>query len=335
MQKGISKYNNLVIETRPYPRNEKNSKKQYVIKTDGTLNYITKLPTNLGSNPEWSPDGQWIVFSKEHYAQGAYQSFQSDIYIMRADGSQLKVISSQVNSFAPSWSPDGKWVVYSYSVQYAWGSENTNRGLIITNVECLLRKEACTPSSFTLISTNNSTINPASWRTDTGTSDWHPSESKIAFVGETSEEGIKHIYTINTNGQNSPVDLTPSYEGSMHFPNWSPDGKKILSDCGEYINNHSYEHICVMNGDGSNLAKIELPAKTEDIHDIKWSPDGHKIVFVINIKNRSFIYSLLFCNMQCDWTRALFIVNTNGSDLTRIKIDDNEFLNWIAWYPKN
>ena len=37
---------------------------------------------NYSQNPNWSPDGQWIVFDSDRREKGSF-----DVYKMRADGS--------------------------------------------------------------------------------------------------------------------------------------------------------------------------------------------------------------------------------------------------------
>jgi len=56
--------------------------------------------------PEFSPDGQWIVFI-------SYRTGTWDLYIMKLDGSdeQRVTTNAKVEGLA-SWSPDGNWLAY-------------------------------------------------------------------------------------------------------------------------------------------------------------------------------------------------------------------------------
>ncbi|HET9252011.1 MAG TPA: hypothetical protein VFP58_07845 [Candidatus Eisenbacteria bacterium] len=55
--------------------------------------------------PVWSPDGRQIVFSS-----GAFMQHQ--IYVMNADGSDTRRLTSGEQNRWPSWSPDGKLIVF-------------------------------------------------------------------------------------------------------------------------------------------------------------------------------------------------------------------------------
>lgn len=57
--------------------------------------------------PVWSPDGQWIAYS------GAVSGTNSDIYVMRADGSdRTRVTRHPQADMNPAWSADGSWIYF-------------------------------------------------------------------------------------------------------------------------------------------------------------------------------------------------------------------------------
>jgi Tol biopolymer transport system component len=77
----------------------------YVLDADGgNLRRITPMRLNAG-NPDWSPDGNRIVFNSSWEGQAAVE-----IYTVRPDGSGLQRVrreSKRSYSFEPVWSPDG------------------------------------------------------------------------------------------------------------------------------------------------------------------------------------------------------------------------------------
>lgn len=70
----------------------------------------------LGSQ-SWSPNGQEITFDR-------YHNGQSQIFVISADGSQLRQITSDpAGAFMPSWSADGKWIYFTslkFGISQIW-----------------------------------------------------------------------------------------------------------------------------------------------------------------------------------------------------------------------
>jgi Tol biopolymer transport system component len=57
--------------------------------------------SRLATNPDLSPDGQWLVFD-------SIGGTQEDLFIIRRDGSELRQLTNDVHKDrAPHWSPDG------------------------------------------------------------------------------------------------------------------------------------------------------------------------------------------------------------------------------------
>jgi TolB protein len=85
----------------------------YVVGVDGSgLRRLTPWAENDGDNPDWSPNGRWIVF----HSHVDDPSAQSQFFLMHPDGSGRK----QITRFAPgthvasaSFSPDGSSIVFS------------------------------------------------------------------------------------------------------------------------------------------------------------------------------------------------------------------------------
>ena len=63
--------------------------------------------------PEWSPDGQHIVFASNRHG---IARFHLQLFIMKADGSDIQQISHNQpdeEDVRPDWSPDGKQIVFN------------------------------------------------------------------------------------------------------------------------------------------------------------------------------------------------------------------------------
>ncbi len=316
-----SEYNNLIVTTALLDKEDNN--KNYIIRTDGTINTYYLAPFAVDFQTELSADGKWIAYTKNHYENDSYQSRQSDIYLMQVNGSQPILISSQLNSFSPAWSPDSRWIAYQYQDRYGWGDGKIKSGIVITNISCLLGQELCSSVSTDL---NLRGAAPS----------WSPDGTRIAYNGDVllpNDKSVSHIFVYDIYKNSPPIDLTNSSKRDFGYPKWSPDGTKILTICSMEINRGYREKICVMNSDGSNLTELNTPSELNYISaPPEWSPDGLKIAFISSVTNEGYA-NLGFCWDNCYYPKALFIMTNNGSNLTRLDSVDGRSIIWFEWYP--
>jgi Tol biopolymer transport system component len=92
-----------------------------VVKTDGSevdAPRILTEPALGGSYPDWSPDGQRIVFFA--YGPGWYQQTTNatNLYTIRPDGTGLTQVTqlgeNQDQAVQPTWTPDGSRIIFAY-----------------------------------------------------------------------------------------------------------------------------------------------------------------------------------------------------------------------------
>jgi Tol biopolymer transport system component len=57
------------------------------------------------NRPVWSPDGKQIAFAR-------FENNQWNIYVMNADGSNIRKLTDGTFNINPSWSPDGKQIIF-------------------------------------------------------------------------------------------------------------------------------------------------------------------------------------------------------------------------------
>jgi TolB protein len=83
---------------------------------DGQITNLTDNGSELiEAAPDWSPDGQWIVFHAR-----ASGSSETDIYRMEVGGTPEKIIDSDANDIQPRFSPDGRYIVFSSDRSGNW-----------------------------------------------------------------------------------------------------------------------------------------------------------------------------------------------------------------------
>jgi WD40-like Beta Propeller Repeat len=105
----------------------------YVVNVDGTDEHRLAMPPGINpTSAQWSPDGEWIVFS----AEGSASDPTSEVYVIHPDGSGFRAVTSSAEdcgSYAPVWSPDGAHLLFA--TQCHSGSSVTSTTLEIANVD--------------------------------------------------------------------------------------------------------------------------------------------------------------------------------------------------------
>src|SRR5262249_49990592 len=64
--------------------------------------------------PAWSPDGREIAFARSRTDAGNYpgQTGPAQIYVVNADGTDVRRLTSAGDNDSPAWSPDGKRIAF-------------------------------------------------------------------------------------------------------------------------------------------------------------------------------------------------------------------------------
>jgi Tol biopolymer transport system component len=267
----------------------------YVIGTNGGGTINRYLPANLNSDSEWSPDGSWIISSTQ-YQVGHPE--ESAIYLMRSDGSQRRlVVKNKGGSYDPRWSPDGTQIAY-------YGSDYPT-GIYTLNIHCFEHLgQNCSPAAIFLTAGD-------------AAPDWSPDGKQIIYQSK------EHIFVINSAGNPKELDLTPSMN-FCHDPKWSPNGARILFSC--YQPDHF--DIFSVNADGSGLLRL-----TDGVGlNIRpqWSPDGSKIAF---ISDRNGLGQIIGAEDTIR-SNAIFLMDSDGNNVTRLSLRGDEEVLWFAWLPK-
>lgn len=144
---------------------------------------------------------------------------------------------------------------------------------------------------------------------------WSLDGTRVAFVQQGIGTTASHIFSINADG----TDLTQlTHSGHNGYPEWSPDGSKILLTRSEDGPPDSLRYgIFEMDADGSNLHQLRRGFRDSWP---TWSPDGSRIAF-IDLNPEGWVFSLV-------------VMSADGSNAKTLKISAD----WTAgsrpaWSP--
>ncbi len=88
----------------------------FVINADGTQDTRLTDPEMVAGDPDWSPDGNWIVFS-DHPLHEFQCCEVSNLYRMHPDGSGMEQLThydtKDLRATQPRYTPDGQWIVFT------------------------------------------------------------------------------------------------------------------------------------------------------------------------------------------------------------------------------
>jgi Tol biopolymer transport system component len=102
-----------------------------VVTADGSEVAAPRILTDVSlwaSYPDWSPDGQRIVFNT--YPIGSFQDTTKaqNLYTIRPDGTRLTQVThfgeNDARAVEPTWTPDGKRIIFvhiSHDTNDPWG----------------------------------------------------------------------------------------------------------------------------------------------------------------------------------------------------------------------
>lgn len=243
----------------------------WIANADGTgLKPLTTFTQVVTGRPQWSPDGQKVVFISWQNLDGSDSGGNQNVWVVNVDGTGLKplttiTVAGTVATEFPQWSPDGTKIVF-YSNRKLDGSNAMNDNQV---------------SNVWLINADGTGLKPLTTFTTVGVLNpqWSPDGSKVVFVST-------NIQVINTDGSGLKAITSNVYASQ---PQWSPDGSKIVYQSWQKpdgsISSNGPVNIWIMNADGSNQKPVTfVTASNIACANPQWSADGSMIVFQSNQK---------------------------------------------------
>ena len=233
----------------------------YVMNADGNnQRRLTHIPNLINEMPNWSPDGQQIAFQR--YKNGD-QNHIYNIFVMDADGGNVKQLTNFWGAGDPRWSPDGQWILFGGSELHPIHPDGTETGDIF----------AIRPDGTDLWQVTE-TI-PNTWR---GLGGWSPDGKQILYkekvykevVNDIAIEPTPVIATLHPSKpqrvfKHVPVKMPPM--GFFDDLCFSADGKSILFSSNQDGNPNIYRFGLV---DKQLIQLTDSPGR--DTGPREWNP---------------------------------------------------------------
>lgn len=247
----------------------------------------------------FSPDGNYIAFAhtQVYYQEsGAVDTLVSGVYIMKLDGTELKLVCEGVGNMV-DWSQGGETLVFNaYNELWLYIIEKDSL-IQLTNNGAIKHSARFSPDGQKIVYIQISDIDGGINIINTDGSDghwlsvfdyavcgpdWFKSGDKFLFVGwfqdNTYPEGTTILCYADTTGENLVKLLAAEDMGFVadifEYPRLSPDEKEILFYARKEGKDENHE-IWKANIDGTNPKQLTHTGG----EDPCWSPDGEWIIF--------------------------------------------------------
>ena len=198
---------------------------------DGTRVRQLSFDRGIQEVPRWSPNGRWIAFNAAPVLPGE-PGFSTSIWLMRADGTQRRQVTTDGFDVEPVWSPDGLQLAFARLIDDA----NGVAAVYVVNRDGTGLHEVVPPTA--------GLEHP----------DWSPDGRWITFniAPEAQNEPQRgSIIAVRPDGRSRRVLQAATNRYLFFKPVWSPDGKQLLVGC--HDRRTSFEHLCVVEADGGGV----------------------------------------------------------------------------------
>ena len=225
-----------------------------------------------GRHARWSPDRSQIAF-----VRGPAQSSTSEIWIMKADGTDQRLLTE---GSSPSWSPDGTQIGFTrvqgpegeHLSDEWWGSMCGEIRVIGVDGSDERQLRANTFGARLAVA-------------------WSPRGDELAFfAGGASttpgcDGGLSGFYLLGTDGAIRTELVLDGESRPPYAIGWSPDGAKIVA---HVARGGASAAIVVVDSDGSHVERLfhpseaELCTENETCHyNPRYSPDGTRVAYAV------------------------------------------------------
>lgn len=205
----------------------------------GTVNLTNNPGVDYG--PAYSPDGDQIAFVSNRENGDEPGKF---IYVMNADGSDVRQLTHEDDSETPDWSHDGTMITYSDKGEiYIIKADGSGKSINLTNSEV----EDLSPT-------------------------WSPDGTKIAWL--IKNEWGHNVHVMDADGNNI---IQVGFNNRSFDVKWVPDGRLFTGWIWE--SRDEFCQNCISNIDGTGI--INAGGKGEIVNYLAtWSDTGKRVELV-------------------------------------------------------
>lgn len=278
----------------------------YIINTDGRNTHRIFGERQTLRSPKWSPDGQWLVFSR---ADGRYECRALEVSGLCPSAQELAAKAPHVHLDAGQLPPNCDAACQKAAEDEARkkvGRKIVNEFDAVTKPNWMLARIRVSGEDYRDLPVLNSALAP----------DW-----STAGIVYQSTGGLQKV-TDRADAQSQRVFL----DNYLVDPDWQPGGGRIVFQRKQ----GDHWEIFAVNPDGSGLAALTRPvtALVEQLPSNvspAWSPDGQFIVYLSNREEN---------NSAGRW--RIWVMNADGSNQHPLPVDlsftynfaDEQMVDW-------
>jgi len=253
------------IAFRRYTNNDHTRGDIFLVRPDGTRDRrLTHSPRGVGSEPDTSPDGRWVVYS-------VYRDNDQDRSVLkkiRRDGTHRRTLDQTctdpcLTDGYPAWGPQGRRIAFQRGLGPRTG-RNKMVALFVMRANDTHARRVTQRGKNALVNQPFEDHAPA----------WSPNGRRLAFERFSRTREHQAVFTVRLDGT-VLRRITPWWLDASQ-PDYSPNGRWILFRTRELSDTWGNIQLVRPRGTGRHLV-THTPAGTGKWLSASFSPNGRRI----------------------------------------------------------